>query len=82
MLAELSLFAILLALVACVRRAWISEAERFVVEGSGLWLWRGGDGGGGRSDSGSEGSESEGSGGGLVSGYEVGAGLGRGGWSG
>ncbi len=44
----LSVFMILLALVAYMRRAWVSEAERFVVEGSGLWLWRGGDGGGGQ----------------------------------
>ena len=34
-LAGLSRFAILLALVACVRRAWMPEAERFVVEGGG-----------------------------------------------
>ena len=33
----LSLFTVLLALIACVRRAWISEAERFVVEGWGVW---------------------------------------------
>ena len=43
----LSLFTILLALIAYVRRAWVSEAERFVVEGWGL-----GRGGGDRSGSG------------------------------
>ena len=33
-----SLFTILLALVACVRRAGVSEAERFVVKGgAGVW---------------------------------------------
>ena len=46
----LSLFTILLALVACVRQGLVSEAERFVVEGWGL-----GRGGGGRSGSGGEG---------------------------
>ena len=62
----LSLFTVLLALIAYMRRAWISKAERFVVEGWGLGC--GGDGsGGGRGGSGGEGSEgSEGRGGGLV----------------
>ena len=50
----LSLFTVLLALVAYIRRAWVSKAERFMVEGWGLGC--GGDGsGGGRSGSGGEG---------------------------
>ncbi|NOQ33548.1 MAG: DUF1616 domain-containing protein, partial [Methanosarcinales archaeon] len=57
----LSLFTILLALVAYIRRARISEAERFVVGGWGLGC--GGDGiDGGRSGSGGEGSEGRGGG--------------------
>ena len=55
----LSLFTVLLAVVAGVRRVWMPGAERFVVvvDGGGQWpgLGCGGDGseGGGRSDSGS-----------------------------
>ena len=62
----LSLFTVLLAVVAGVRRVWMPEAERFVVAvgGWGLWLGRGGDGGdGGR---GRRGSGGEGRGGGLA----------------
>ena len=44
-LAGLSLFTILLALVAYIRRAWVSKTERFVVRGLGLGC--GGDGSGG-----------------------------------
>ncbi|PXF56444.1 MAG: hypothetical protein C4B59_16880 [Candidatus Methanogaster sp.] len=63
----LSVFTILLALAACVRREMVSEAERFVVGGWGLWLGCGGDGsGGGRCRSGSGGEGSEGRGGGLA----------------
>ena len=42
----LSLFTVLLAVVAGVRRVWMPEAERFVVvvAGWGQWLGRGGDG--------------------------------------
>ena len=63
----LSLFTVLLAVVAGVRRVWMPEAERFVVEGWGLWLGRGGDGsdggrGRGRSGSGDEGGEGRGGG--------------------
>jgi len=58
----LSLFTILLALIAYIRRAWVSEAERFVVEGWGLWLGCGRDG----SDNGRSGSGGEGRGGGLA----------------
>ena len=47
-----SLFTILLAVVAGVRRVWMPEVERFVVEGWGPWLGRGGDG---RSGGGGEG---------------------------
>ena len=66
-LAGLSLFTVLLAVVAGVRRVWMPEAERFVVEGWGLWLGRGGDGsdggrGRGRSGSGDEGGEGRGGG--------------------
>nr|QNO46663.1 hypothetical protein LDPDHNFI_00017 [Methanosarcinales archaeon ANME-2c ERB4] len=62
----LSLFTVLLALIAYIRRAWISEAERFVVEGWGLGC--GGDGSdGGRGRSGSRsGDGGEGRGGGLA----------------
>ena len=52
-----SLFTVLLALVAYMRRAWVSEAERFVVEG-----WRLGCGGNGSGG----GSGGEGRGGGLA----------------
>ncbi len=65
----LSLFTVLFAVVAGVRRVWMPEAERFVVEGWGQWLGCGGDGsdgGMGRSGSGGEGDGSEGGGGGLV----------------
>jgi len=56
----LSLFTVLLAVVAGVRRGLVSDAERFVVEGWGLGC--GGDG----SDSGRSGSGDEGRGGGLA----------------
>ena len=65
----LSLFTVLLAVVAGVRRVWLPEAERFVVavEGWGLGLGCGGDGsGGGRGSSGGDGDGSEGRGGGLA----------------
>ena len=68
----LSLFTVLLAVVAGVRRVWMPEAERFVVEGWGLWLGlgRGGDrseGGRGRSSDGrGSGGEGDGRGGGLA----------------
>jgi len=58
----LSLFTVLLAVVAGVWRAWMPEAERFVVDGWGQWLGCGGDG----SDSGRSGSGDEGRGGGLA----------------
>ena len=63
----LSLFTVLLAVVAGVRRAWMPEAERFVVavDGWGQWLGCGGDGsdgGRGRSGGGGEGDGSEGRG--------------------
>ncbi len=74
MLLGLSLFTVLLAVAAGVRRVWMPEAERFVVvvEGWGQWLGCGGDGSeGGRGSngrgSGGEGGEgSEGRGGGLA----------------
>ena len=71
----LSLFTVLLAVVAGVRRVWMPEAERFVVavDGWGQWLGRGGDNSGGGSGrgsngcgSGGEGEGSEGRGGGLA----------------
>ena len=67
----LSLFTVLLAVVAGVRRAWLPEAERFVfaVGELGQWLGCGGSGSGGgrgRSGSGGEGEGSEGRGGGLA----------------
>jgi len=40
LLLRLSLFTILLALAAGVRRAWVSEAERFVVAVGGWGQWR------------------------------------------
>ena len=63
----LSLFTVLLTLIAYILRAWISEAERFVVavDGWGQWLGCGGDGsdgGRGRSGGGGEGDGSEGRG--------------------
>ena len=66
----LSLFTVLLAVVAGVRRVWMPEAERFVVvvAGWGQWLGCGGDGsegGRGRSSNG-RGSGGEGRGGGLA----------------
>ena len=45
-LAGLSLFAILLAVVACVRRGLVSDRDRFVVEGWGLGCGGEGRGGG------------------------------------
>jgi len=50
--------------VAGVRRVWMPEADRFVVEGWGQWLGRGDDGSEG--GSGGEGEGSEGRGGGLA----------------
>nr|QNO46659.1 hypothetical protein LDPDHNFI_00013 [Methanosarcinales archaeon ANME-2c ERB4] len=61
----LSLFTILLALAAYIRRAGVSEAERFVVGGWGLGC--GGDG----SDGGRGGSGGEGRGSGLVWGQNI-----------
>lgn len=55
-LVVLSVFVVLLALVACVRRAGVSKVDRFVVEGWGLGC--GGDGSGG--------GRGEGRGGGLA----------------
>ena len=71
----LSLFTVLLAVVAGVWQVWMPEAGRFVVavDGWGQWLGRGGDNSGGGSGrgsngcgSGGEGEGSEGRGGGLA----------------
>jgi len=59
----LSLFTVLLAVVAGVRRVWMPGAERFVVavDGLGQWLGRGGDGSEGGRGSNGRGSGGEGS---------------------
>ena len=59
-LVVLSVFTVLLAVIAGVRRQGLPEGERFVVEGWGQWLGCGGDG-----NDGGRGSVGEGEGRGL-----------------